>query len=542
MTQRTTRNGERGIALVSAMLMLVLLMVLSATFMLTAVGERNTSAGSHATRATTFAADAGVRSMQQMLTNMARARVDSLTNVWAGSGNILPNPDSLFAGGALTLTSTSPRFTTTATVAFVGDSITPQSQTYDYRWTIVSDGEAGFGGRRRIQSSGTMRVSAARGSFSDYLVYTNNHTSPSGGGIWFTSRTAFDGRVHTNGQFRFAYNPTFNDQVTSVSSTARYYNNGAGSGLELNADHNGTVDVPTFAGGFTRGVPVVSLPDNAFGQMNAALGLNPNSTTRPDNAAINLALTGTSASTSPANGIYVAATGTTVTGGVYVQGSLDDCLLTIDGSGRQVYTLKQGATTRTITVDVGAGRTYVFDGTNTTTLTGTPRGVLYVAGSINKLRGPDRNFGAVVPAVALNTKMLITAENDIVLHKDVVCQNYDAGTNVLGLYSADGSVRVSTSAPDDMNLDAFVMAAGSTGIFGVDDHDRGDPRGTFNLRGGMVTEYYGAFGTFSGNTATSGFGRNFQYDRRGLTPPYYPTTGRFTSNSPSATRQTWMEM
>jgi hypothetical protein len=41
--------------------------------------------------------------------------------------------------------------------------------------------------------------------------------------------TSFDGRVHTNGQLRFSYFPTFHDLVTSVNPKAWYYNNGTRS-------------------------------------------------------------------------------------------------------------------------------------------------------------------------------------------------------------------------------------------------------------------------------------------------------------------------
>src|SRR5262249_36968861 len=188
--------------------------------------------------------------------------------------------------------------------------------------------------------------------------------------------------------------------------------------------------------------------------------------------------------------------------------SLDNCNLSIDGGGRQVYTLQQGATTKIITVDRGASQTIVQEGASTTTLTGIPLGCFYVNGSINAMRGPARVSGVAQPALAAGTQMLITAANDIVLQNDVICDNYIAGNNVLGLFSAGGNVRVGSSAPNDMNLDAFVMATGSTGIFAVDNYNSGSARGVFHLRGGMVSSYYGGFGTFSG-----GGGLNTGYSR-----------------------------
>ncbi len=541
MTPLPNRPNERGIALVSAMLMLVLAMVMTATFMLTVVGERTTSTGVHLSRRATFAADAGVRAMQQQLANSARGRLDTLTNAWTGTGNIITSPGTFFGTGPITMTCANPGFNATATVAYLGDSIGTTSQCFDYRWTITSNATSGSGARRTVQSTGTMRVSASRGSFSDYLVYTNHHTAPGGGTIWFTSRTRFDGRVHTNGQLAFAYEPTFGDLVTSVSQTAQY--NNTGSPVELDESHNGTIDVPDFQGGFQRGVAAVNLPSNAFSQQNAALGLSPANTTAPDNTTVNTYLGNGALSSAPANGIYVPTSAGAVSGGIYVQGDLDDCLLSVDGAGRQVYTLVQGGTTRTITVNNVTHTTSIFDGTNTVNYTGTPRGMLYVAGAVRQLRGPARNMGMTVPAIARDTKLLVTATNDIVLTNDLVCANYDDKQNVLGLFTPGGSVRVATSAPDDMNLDAFVMATEpSSGIFTVDNYSYGEPRGTFHLRGGMVTQFYGAFGTFRGETPKSGYGRDFQYDRRGLEPPFFPTTGRFNTNRPIAHRESWIEM
>ena len=210
-----------------------------------------------------------------------------------------------------------------------------------------------------MQSQGILRVSASRGSFADFLIFTNIHTMDDGSAIWFTSSGTFDGRMHTNGEFRFAYKPTFQDLVSSVNTKAWYYN--GGSAVELNANKNGTTDVPYFYGGFTRGATSITLPSNSFSQQNAALGRNPGDTTPPTNSQINMALTGSSSSSSPATGIYVPHTGTTVTGGIYVQGDLTKCLMKEDAAGNQVYALTQGSSTDTVRVNRTAGTTTFYD-------------------------------------------------------------------------------------------------------------------------------------------------------------------------------------
>lgn len=538
-THDSLAAGERGIALVSSILVLTMCAVVVAICLSAAIGERTKSTGTHVARASLFAADAGVRTAQQVMTNTVRARLDSVTAAWSGSGPIITNPNTFFAGMPAAVSCSDPGFDASISVAFQDSAIAMASQTFDYRYVITSNGAASGFGRRSVKSTGVMRVSASRGSFTDYLVYTNQHVTPTGASIWFTSSTRFDGRVHSNGRLRFAYQPQFADLVTSVSSDAAFYNNG--DNRNLNDDHNADIDVPVFGGGFNRSAPNIQLPTNAFSQMNASLGLSASNTTQPTNETINTQLGLASSSSAPPAGVYVVQSGGTVTGGLYVQGDLSQCKLSIDGQGRQVYSMVQGAATKTITVDRVANQTLVQTTSGTTSYAGVPRGVMYVKGTISDLRGPDRVNGSVVPGVAEHTKLLIACEQDIVLQRDLTCAQYDTGDNVLGLFSTGGSVRVATTAPNDMSLDAFVMAAGTDGSFKVDQHNEGSPRGDFFLRGGMVTEFYGAFGTFQNDERRSGYGRRFSYDRRGIVPPYFPTTNRFEANDPAARAVTWVE-
>jgi Tfp pilus assembly protein PilX len=534
--------NERGIALVAALLVVLLTSVLAATFIATTVGERSVSSNTHIARASLLTADAGVRTAQQQLANLAQAKIDSLVLLWPGSGPIITNPTGLFPAGSQAVTSTNPPFSATATISWSDSSLKDSAQTYNYNFTIVSTGNFGQVGARKVQSQGILRVSAERGAFTDFLMFTNIHTMSNGSAIWFTSSSSYDGRVHTNGEFRFAFKPTFQDQVTSVNNNAWYNNNG--SPKELAANNNGTIDVPQFYGGFQRGAPSVTLPPDAYSQANAALGLAAGTTTAPTNAQINTACATGAGSGTPPNGIYVPNSSGNVTGGIYIQGDLDQALLSLDGSGNQVYTLKQGGTTKTITLDPTSNHTYVKIGASTTTYNGVPRGMMYTNGQITDLRGPDRVSGVPPPAIQQDNQLMIAATGDVIITRDVTYQDYTNGNNVLGVMSSTGQVRVATTAPNDMNLDAYVMASGSAGDFEVDNYGSGGPRGTFHLRGGLVEQYYGPFFTFdssSGNLLT-GYARDFHYDRRGLSPPYFPLTNRFKSDEPTARTLAWKEL
>ena len=168
---------------------------------------------------------------------------------------------------------------------------------------------------------------------------------------------------------------------------------------------------------------------------------------------------------------------------------------------------------------------------------------MLVLSGITAMKGPSRVSGVPQPGIANGTELLVTATGDIVLQNDILTQDFNSGTSVLGIFSSGGDVRVGSSAPDEMYLDAFVMATGSNGVFTVDGYSGGSPRGLFHLRGGMVTSYYGAFGTFgTGGSPQSGYQRDFRYDGRGLIPPYFPGNSIYTTNLPTARALEWREL
>ncbi len=130
----------------------------------------------------------------------------------------------------------------------------------------------------------------------------------------------------------------------------------------------------------------------------------------------------------------------------------------------------------------------------------------------------------------------------------------DNPLNVLGLYSAGNEIRITTAAPNDLEIHA-VMMAGNTGdaynsSVNVQNYNTGSPRGTIFLIGGIIEEYYGAFGTFNAATGATltGYGRDFRYDRRmsrGFSPPFFPTTNLFElvqgSTGLAGVRPVWRE-
>jgi Tfp pilus assembly protein PilX len=541
------------VALISAVLVLMLIAAVALVLMITSTSERAMASNVHVARGSLLAADAGVRATQQLLANTARTKLDSVLLNYTGSGFILTNPGGLFPAGNLSTSGSSPGFNATATIAWADSDITDTSQVYDFKYTVTSTGTFGRAGERQVQSTGMLRVSAERQTFAQYLLYTDKHTMANGGSIWFSSDTRFDGHVHTNGQFRFAYNPQFLDRVSSVHNKAWYYNKN--NPKELAANNNGTIDVPSFYGGFQRSSVDVPMPTNSFNQQSAALGLAVTGAS-PSNGAIRTAL-GLGGSGAPPNGVYLVNSTAAppvgfdgwMTGGIYVQGALTQMTMVADTvNNRQRYVLVQGSTTSTIVVDPAAGSTTITTGGTTNTYKGLPRGVTYVNGTVSDLRGPDRSGATSPPALLDGQQMLIASTGDVVIQRDITMEHFDTGTAVLGIFSSGGDVRIGTSAPNNMKLDAFVMATGGgatgEGVFTVDNYNSGSPRGQFTLRGGVTAQYYGAFYTFATNgTLQTGYARNFLYDRRGLVPPYYPSTNLYVqTDRPRARTLAWKEL
>ncbi len=463
---------------------------------------------------------------------------------------------------------------------------------YYYTYNITSDSWVPAASRRRIMFSRDFSLRVRRQNFARYALFTHVHTTPAGGAIWFTSRTTFDGPVHTNGQYRFAFFPRYGTPdsgtpcdptriastlLTSVSSTAWYNNNGSPVQLAANENVVSGVrrDAPVLPdctpastaddndnspANFTRGVTAIPMPTNLFVQQGVAVGRNPADTSPVTNLQIRQVVPELPDTADPVpNGIYVPVAdgnangasdaGEPLAGGIYIQGNLNSLTLSLSGPTNNLatYTLVQGGQTVTVTVDRVGGTTTVTNSAwpspQTRTFTGVPKGwqgpgnanaaIIYVQGTILSLSGTLEEKEQTT--IATSGRIDIT---DHLRYEDppVVTDSNDNPLNVLGLYSAGNDIRIAASAPNDLVIHAVMMA----GIVGdavnssvnVQNFNAGASRGTIRLIGGIIEEYYGAFGTFNPNTGNplTGFGRDFQYDRRmsrGLTPPYFPTTNLY---------------
>lgn len=413
-------------------------------------------------------------------------------------------------------------FTYNITITQKSNPITVATDTWDfsYIYQIRAQGRSG-GMLSQLSLLGDFTVRVQRDNFARYALFTDHHGLPSGTTVWFTDKTQFFGPLHTNERYSFYKDPTFDGTVTQHLTTAQFYNQG--DSFTADADSNPPDDVPVFNSTYTRGVSEIVLESSVQKSdlyTQACGGSCPSS-----------------------NGVYVANNGSTVTGGIYVNGS-SSIVLEKDSSGNAKYTVTQGSTTKFITVDITNNQTKVqTQGGSTVTYTGLPDGVddvgtiIYVNGSVSSLKG----------TVQKDTELTVSAADDIVVTDNLVYEEYTPAsgtpgtsdyvppnavdkTNLLGLVAWGGDVRIADTAPANINLHGVVMAR--NGVFQADDYDTRAPAGDVTLLGGVITQFYGAFGTFNGTTGAqvSGYGRNFVYDDRtalGKAPPYFPSMKTF---------------
>jgi hypothetical protein len=557
-------KNQKGAIFVLSLMVMMILVILSSVFIFRAVTEKNLSDRerklAQALLIGESGANAGLEQVDTLIntymlttingTNPSTVSSKASTYVTSGDGLGFLNEFVKNAGVAqLTVSGGQATYTKAATSAGGGtyqytiyitektDPITISASIWDFSYNYHIDATGTKSSvSRNLKMNGDFTVRVQKDNFAKYALFTNAQTLPDGTNVWFTNKTDFAGPLHTNGRYNIAFNPsgTFDGAVTQTDTYARFYNNG--SNVNLNAANNGTIDVPTFNSTFTRGATAITLSSSVAqsDMQNQASGNTTIST----------------------NGIYVPNNGTSLTGGIYIKG--DSTVSLAVTSGNAVYTIVQGGTTKTVTVNKTANTTTVVSGGSPTTYTGLPNGVdhlgtlIYTQGNITSLGG----------TIQKDTELTISASSDVVIQNNLVYEDYTAAvgtpgttgyvaptamdkTNLLGIVSWSGNVRVGSSAPNNVNIHASILA--KNGYFQVDNYNSGSPRGTATVLGGVISNYYGAFGTFNSSTgaAVSGYGRNFVYDTRmedHEAPPYFPTLNTFIAfTNDIADKIAWQE-
>lgn len=422
----TRRLRERGVAMVTALLSMLLLTGMGLTLALTVTTETALSGNYRRNSQAFFAAEAGIGIAREALRVQLASALQTNANTVAANTTITTSafddsafasalfPSSIYSSGGTVITNAQSnanarstagalqgdgQFSVTITLTPIGSpSVTrvgipasqpPTSVAMSYNYTITSTGDNGVSSSSlnyataQAVERGKVNVTLAvnnpnyfNRSFSKYAAFFNRFSGTFAAGT-------YTGPVHTNQGFGFSSGSpiTFNGPVTQVNSTYTY--NGSSYAVS-STDRAGL----TFNSTFTT-TSAVSLPSNVYSQQLAVLnstGVDPStgSSRAPTITELTSELRRANNSLATAtsgvlnNGVYVpSADGVNVTGGgIYVQGNADDIQLSVNASGAQVYRITQGSTVTTVTIVAPSGTlpgsTTIASGSSSTTYAGVP--------------------------------------------------------------------------------------------------------------------------------------------------------------------------
>ena len=235
-------------------------------------------------------------------------------------------------------------------------------------------------------------------------------------------------------------------------------------------------------------------------------------------------------------GVYVRAAG-----GIYVTGDAS-IELQAPSANVQVLRITQGSKTTVVQIDLQNNLRTVTDESGTTNHAALGTGVVFVTGDITSIRGrmadsivganPVKSAMTIVADAAAGRTMTVTGNIEYRTTNNTSIAP-DTGVNlvagILGLYA--NRIRIGANAGANVRVDGIVMAGTQNrtdGGFGADAHTTRSV-GTLTLNGGLIQKVRAPVGTFSGNTAVSGFDKDYYYDERMMDtpPPFFPTTGKY---------------
>ena len=473
----------------------------------------------------------------------------------------------------------------TCTGACTGFQITDFQ--YGFPYTITAFGQSSGSEQQLVEDSGQLlldiHVAASGGTttnFAAWGMFIDKATQCDGSSLVPGTIT---GPVFTNGSWTFGTSGSyiFTDKVGSAYSTFGYqFSNKCASSNAANDKSGNQTIAPTFQSGYTLGANTVPLPTDSYNQKDAVvdgLGTSGN----PSNSTLHANLRDVNGSAYPSagasSGVFLGysqtTSGSTTTntmtgGGILVEG---DAAVTLTASTAgsdpvEVYTIKQGSTTTTVTVDITANTTTVKSGAKTTVIggvpanrsgaTATPSTMLYVDGNITSLSGPSS--GA---AIQDGSAVTVTATNDVTITGNItyntepvtMTQNQIPNTpadtlisgnnngQVLGIFTAGGNVNLSVpTSGQNLEIDASIATISQNGNGGI--VNSGNAINTLTIVGGRIQN------TIQNINSTT---RNVLFDRRfsqgNFAPPWFPSTtvtglasDAVTSITPSVQRTLWV--
>jgi len=453
----------------------------------------------------------------------------------------------------------------------------PTGYSYIYNYSLTAMGSAQGTEQALVSESGSLILgvgavaTTTTQSFASFGTFIDNYPPCLG---WLVPGT-MTGPMFTNGAWQFTTGSyIFTDPVGQANANADFWFGSTCVQSPTSSYKRGSQTIkPTFQGGFNLGQAAVALPPNDFSQKRAVLDGTGTNTANPTNAELNAGLKNISGTAYPsggaASGVYLAysnSTGPNVMsgGGIYVEGNAQ-VTLSPSGSSGQVFSITQGGTTTTLTVDrlatppVGwncpsgtLGTTVIHSGSTNTNVCSVPMNytnsqaatMLYVNGAITGLSGPAQGQAAVQDGAQIT----IAAKNDVTVTGDVLYKTETVTTTqnqvvpgttpaccygspidtlipghdnnqVLGLFTATGNFNLNThQSGGNIQVDGAIATISQGGHGGF--YNTGPAINTFNNVGSQTQNsiYSAAIST-----------QNIYFDRRftnkpGFAPPWFPAT------------------
>jgi Tfp pilus assembly protein PilX len=603
--QRLHKN-ERGVALIMTLLILMLLTGLSLAMVLSVRSDMLVNGYYRNFRGSFYAADSGLNAVRTSIMNQIVGAIPATfgitqqpiptgtdATIQTDINNTYGQSYKSYTGQGQAAGSWPGQYKVTGTFALascqvLGGTGTCQSPSgpvtgykYIYNYSLLSIGQAQGTQATTLSDRGSVIVNAT-------LIPVSSKTSFAAWGMFIDKWSICDGStlvpgtisgpVFTNGAWTFGTsgNYIFTDTVGSANAKAGYQFNNTCDQQAATSDKQGNQTIaPTFQAGFNMGQPTVPLPPNDYNQERAVLdgkGVSNTPVTKSDLHNSVKDVNGTAYPSSGASsGVFLPysvqnGVPTLNGGGIYVEGSATVKLSTATGAGgspQQVYTIKQGLTTTTVTVDPGNNLTTVNTGGTPLNITGVPQIIdpvtnasspatmLYVNGSITSLSGP----GQGVPAIQDHSGITITAAQNVAITGDILyksepvtlTQNQIPGQpadslipandtqQALGIFTATGDVQLNNlQANGNLQIDASLATISQSGTGGL--INTGLPINTLTIVGGRIQN------AIKNINATT---RNVFFDRRyaqgSFAPPWFPSTtislGSITSAQATTTVQ-----
>ncbi len=611
-------KNNKGFAIVTALGLLMILMIIVAVVSATSVAESKqgqlsielAQARAIADAGDTYASSnissvAGQNAIGSTLTSFINPNVDPQAQ-WSISpsswSSIAPQLEQTLNANFNTLSPENLDNLGTANITyqirnFRGTQRNPNSQIFMADYTVVSTGTTNSEKAiRKVENRGVLEIKLGYNALNQYLFLVDDAGGNSG---FYSTGSVFNGPVHANRNWGFWGHPVFLGKVTTAANCAIYWDfrrRPRKACLDANARPPRTV--PVFNQGFQRGVPPVALPTASVSEAKAALGMNLATLGQPTAAQTCNAL-GLGCTNSVPDGVYLKNDGTRITGGIYVEGDVDELIMSGAGrNGIQTYSFKQDGDTTIITLDYNNNRTRIsppgtwYDGTPNGTIVdpnnngpnGQPTGAngqIYVNGKIKSVRAPTRtgsvnppdgNAGNhppsanIPPALAKETQLNITATGKIELRSDIVYEcdptmvnnagylaqfprcavpNNTMLPTVLGMTSLQNNIEITTDMPNNPYLWGSYLAGQNNRGLTVENWSRRPAQGTMRVFGGLLQNLDQLRGRLSRGRLVNGFYENYDFDARftngQLSPPNFPRGGQFQYLETNPTQLSYKE-